>query len=131
MLAVSFFFAICYVADEVISILLRFQGSVKMQASILSLVFKLAELIFIKAHNSINKETQSTPRLEFTHNWGWSRCGLGLLLATQVWTCGSSRLMVAPGLGTWFATWLWSCCPSRLMVALRLGTWFATRLWTC
>jgi hypothetical protein len=31
------------------------QGRVKMQASILSLVFKLAELIFIKAINSINQ----------------------------------------------------------------------------
>jgi hypothetical protein len=32
--------------------------------------------------------------------------GLGLLVATRVWTCGSSGLMVAPGLGTWFVT----CC---------------------
>jgi hypothetical protein len=55
MLAASFFFVICYVADEVISILLCFQGSVRMQASILSLVLKLAELIFIKAHNSIKQ----------------------------------------------------------------------------
>jgi hypothetical protein len=55
MLAASFFFAMCYAADEVISILLCFQGSVKMQTSTLSLVFKLAELIFIKAHNSINQ----------------------------------------------------------------------------
>jgi hypothetical protein len=54
MLASSFFFAICYVAGEVISKLLCFQESLRMQASILSLVFKLAELIFIKAHNSIN-----------------------------------------------------------------------------
>ncbi len=56
--------------------------------------------------------------------------GLVLLVATRVWTCGSSGLLVAPGLGTWFATWLWSCCPLRLMVASRLGTLFATRLWT-
>ncbi len=57
--------------------------------------------------------------------------GLVFLLATWVWTCGSSGLMVAPGLGTWFATWLWSCCPSRLMVTPRLGTLLVTRLWTC
>jgi hypothetical protein len=55
MLATSFFFAICYVAGEVMSILFCFQGSVKMQARTLSMVFKLAELVFIKAHNSINQ----------------------------------------------------------------------------
>jgi hypothetical protein len=37
-----------------ISILARKLG-VKMQASILSLVFKITKLIFIKAHNSINQ----------------------------------------------------------------------------
>ncbi len=79
MLAASFFFAICYVAGKVISILFLFWGSAKMQASALSLVFKLPELIFLKAHNLINQWTQSTPRLEFTqainpnigHHWPW------------------------------------------------------------
>jgi hypothetical protein len=35
------------------------KDSMKMQASILSLVFKLAELISIKAHNSINQSMNS------------------------------------------------------------------------
>jgi hypothetical protein len=35
--------------------MVNYYRDVKMQASILSLVFKLAELIFIKAHNPINQ----------------------------------------------------------------------------
>ena len=46
MLAAFSFFTICYVAGEVISIVLCLQGSVRMQATILSLVFKLTELMF-------------------------------------------------------------------------------------